>query len=41
MGVRIDMFVNEANARECAVGEVIFQAYDMATEMYVVLEGQV
>jgi CRP/FNR family cyclic AMP-dependent transcriptional regulator len=41
MGVKLDMFVNEANPRECAAGEVIFRAYDMGFEMYVVLEGEV
>ena len=41
MGVKLDMFVNEANPRVCEAGEEIFRAYDMASEMYVVLEGEV
>ncbi len=41
MGVKMDMFVNEANPRECQAGDVIFQTYDMGAEMYVVLEGDV
>ena len=41
MGVTLDMFSDERNPRECAAGEVIFSAFDMGFEMYVVLEGQV
>jgi CRP/FNR family cyclic AMP-dependent transcriptional regulator len=40
MGVKLDMF-SETNPRVCEAGEAIFQAYDMGSEMYVVLEGQV
>ena len=39
MGVKLDMFANEANPRVCPAGEVIFQAYEMGAEMYVVIEG--
>ena len=41
MAVTVNMFAVEANPRECEPGEVIFRAYDMGAEMYVVLEGQV
>ena len=41
MGVKLDMFANEANPRVCPAGEVIFQAYEMGAEMYVVIEGTV
>ncbi|MEP7067601.1 MAG: cyclic nucleotide-binding domain-containing protein [Usitatibacter sp.] len=41
MGVKLDMFVNEANPRVCPAGEVIFRAYDMGAEMYVVLSGEI
>ena len=41
MGFRIDLFATEANPRECEAGEVIFRTYDMGSEMYVVLEGEV
>jgi CRP/FNR family cyclic AMP-dependent transcriptional regulator len=41
MGVRLDMFTTEANPRVCEAGEAIFRAYDMGSEMYVVLEGEV
>lgn len=41
MGVKLDMFVNEANPRVCSAGEVIFRAYDMGAEMYVVLSGEI
>jgi CRP/FNR family transcriptional regulator, cyclic AMP receptor protein len=41
MGVRMDLFAAETNPRTCEAGEVIFQAYDMGSEMYVILEGQV
>jgi CRP/FNR family cyclic AMP-dependent transcriptional regulator len=40
MGVKLDMF-SETNPRACEAGEAIFHAYDMGSEMYVVLEGQV
>jgi CRP-like cAMP-binding protein len=41
MGVKLDPFVHEENPRVCEAGEVIFQTYDMGSEMYVVLEGEV
>ena len=41
MGVKIDMFAAEQNPRVCEAGEAIFRTYDMGSEMYVVLEGQV
>src|SRR6266581_6014795 len=41
MGVKLDMFHEEANPRICEAGEAIFHAYDMGAEMYVVLEGEV
>ncbi|HEX4782064.1 MAG TPA: cyclic nucleotide-binding domain-containing protein [Usitatibacter sp.] len=41
MGVKIEMFATEENPRTCEPGEVIFRAYDMGAEMYVVLEGEV
>src|SRR5258706_3339327 len=41
MRVKLDMFATEANPRACEAGEEIFRAYDMGSEMYVVLEGEV
>jgi CRP-like cAMP-binding protein len=41
MGVKLDMFATDENPRVCGLGELIFQRYDMAAEMYVVLEGEV
>jgi len=41
MGVKMEMFAAEENPRVCEAGEVIFRAYDMGAEMYVVLEGEV
>jgi len=41
MGVKISMFAAEENPRVCEAGEAIFRTYDMGSEMYVVLEGQV
>src|SRR5258708_8792152 len=41
MGVTLDMFAAEASPRVCEAGEEIFRAFDMAAEMYVVLEGEV
>ncbi len=37
----IDLFANETEPREYADGDVIFRAWDMGAEMYVVLEGRV
>ena len=41
MGVKLEMFSLEENPRVCEAGEEIFRAYDMGSEMYVVLEGEV
>ena len=41
MGISLDMFTAEENPRACEAGETIFRAYDMGSEMYVVLDGQV
>ena len=41
MPVKLDMFATEENPRVCDAGEAIFRAYDMGSEMYVVLEGEV
>jgi CRP/FNR family cyclic AMP-dependent transcriptional regulator len=40
MSVKLDMF-SETNPRVCEAGEAVFHAYDMGSEMYVVLEGEV
>ena len=41
MGVKLEMFATEENPRVCEAGEVIFRQFDMGSEMYVVLEGEV
>src|SRR3954452_9743277 len=41
MGAKLSLFAVEENPRACEAGEVIFRQYDMASEMYVVLEGEV
>ena len=41
MGVNLEMFKAEESARVCKAGEVIFRAFEMGSEMYVVLEGEV
>jgi CRP/FNR family cyclic AMP-dependent transcriptional regulator len=41
MGVRLDLFATESEPRTAEAGEVIFRAFDMGAEMYVVLEGEV
>ncbi len=41
MGVKLELFAAEENPRVCEAGEVIFRAFDMGSEMYVVLEGEV
>jgi CRP-like cAMP-binding protein len=41
MSVKLELFAAEANPRICQAGEMIFQAYDMGSEMYVILEGDV
>ena len=35
------MFTSDENPRICQPGETIFRTYDMGSEMYVVLEGEV
>jgi len=39
--MKVDLFAADEHPRECVPGEVIFQEYDMASEMYVILEGEV
>src|SRR5688500_13295734 len=41
MGVWLNKFATEENTHVYEPGEVIFQAYDMGAEMYIVVEGQV
>ena len=41
MGVRLELFATESEPRTVEAGEIIFSAFDMGAEMYVVLEGQV
>ena len=43
MNVKIDLslFLAEADARVCDPGDVIFRAFDMGGEMYVILDGEV
>lgn len=41
MGIKLDMFAAEEHPRVFEAGEPIFSAYDMGSEMYVVLEGEV
>lgn len=41
MALLLNMFAHEPQPREYSLGEVIFRAYDMGAEMYVVLEGEV
>lgn len=41
MGVKLELFATESEPRVCEAGEVIFRAFDMGAEMYVVLEGEV
>jgi CRP/FNR family transcriptional regulator, cyclic AMP receptor protein len=41
MGVKLELFAVEEYPRICEAGEVIFRAFDMGAEMYVVLEGEV
>ena len=41
MAVRLDMFADEEYPRVCEAGETIFRAYDMGSEMYIILEGEV
>ena len=39
--MKLNIFPVEDNPRTCEAGEVIFQEYDMGSEMYVILEGEV
>jgi CRP-like cAMP-binding protein len=41
MSERLVVFSTESNPRACEPGETIFQAYDMGSEMYVLIEGEV
>jgi CRP-like cAMP-binding protein len=41
MSDQLQIFAAEENPRVCDAGEVIFRAFDMGSEMYVVLEGEV
>jgi CRP/FNR family cyclic AMP-dependent transcriptional regulator len=41
MGVKMEIFAAEEHPRVYEPGEAIFRAYDMGSEMYVVLEGEV
>ena len=41
MAVKLDMFAMDENPRLCYPGEIIFRTFDMGSEMYVVLEGEV
>lgn len=41
MGVKLEMFAEEASPRTCEAGETIFSAYDMGAEMYIILDGEV
>ena len=39
--MKLNIFPIEENPRICEAGEVIFEEYDMGSEMYVILEGEV
>jgi CRP/FNR family transcriptional regulator, cyclic AMP receptor protein len=41
MGMKLSLYSVEENPRMCEAGETIFREYDMGSEMYVVLEGEV
>ena len=41
MDLKIDTLATSDNVRAFQAGQKIFEAYDMGSEMYVVLEGQV
>lgn len=41
MGIKLDVFHNEAEGRTFAAGEKIFSEHEMGFEMYVVLSGEV
>ena len=39
--MKLSIFPIEENPRTCEPGEVVFREYDMGSEMYVILEGEV
>jgi CRP-like cAMP-binding protein len=41
MGIKLDVFHNEAEGRSYAAGEKIFQEHEMGFEMFVVMTGEV
>ena len=41
MGVRLSMFATDDNTRIYEPGEAIFHAFDMGSEMYIVVDGEV
>jgi len=41
MGVRLSMFATDQNTRAYEPGEAIFNAFDMGSEMYIVVDGEV
>ncbi|HLX24301.1 MAG TPA: cyclic nucleotide-binding domain-containing protein [Usitatibacter sp.] len=41
MGIKLDVFHNEAEGRSFAAGEKIFSEHEMGFEMYVVISGEV
>jgi CRP-like cAMP-binding protein len=41
MGIKLDVFHNEAEGRHFAAGERIFSEHEMGFEMYVVITGEV
>ena len=41
MGAKLAMFTTDPNPRVCEAGEAIFSTFDMGSEMYVVIEGEV
>ena len=41
MGVKLDMFFNEAEPRTFKAGDILFRAYEMGSEMFVVIEGEI
>ncbi|HTS86576.1 MAG TPA: cyclic nucleotide-binding domain-containing protein [Usitatibacter sp.] len=41
MGIKLDVFHNEAEGRAYKAGEKIFSEYEMGAEMYVIISGEV
>jgi CRP-like cAMP-binding protein len=41
MSFKLEKFVSEESTRDCQPGEAIFREYEMGSEMYVVLDGEV